>query len=379
MRKSNPIYLDFAASAEPNPSSIHASGVKARQLLEDARFKIAHFLGARSSEIIFTSGGTEANNMALIGLVMAHEKKGYTPHVITTNIEHSSVLEPLKALERKGNISLSLIPAGNGGIVDVQDIKKAITKDTLLISVMHANNEIGTIQPILDIAKLIRHTKKHTGQKIYFHTDAVQAVSTLFLDAQKLGVDLLTISGTKIKGARGSGVLYRKTGVPLMPIMYGGEQENGLRPGTENTKAILSLALGLSHIDIVKDTKKMLVLRDYFFKKILSDKTSALCGVRINGSTKDRLAHNINITFPKIPSDLLVIELSALGIEVSSKSACKNSDSSGSYVIAALSPELGKDIGGLRISLGPTTSKKDIDYLIKSLIHILKKLKEWYV
>ena len=379
MRKSNPIYLDFAASAEPNPSSLHASGVKARRVLEGARLTIARFLGARPTEIIFTSGGTEANNLALIGIILAHEKKHSVPHVITTNIEHSSVLEPLRALEKRGSITVSFVPVRSDGIVDVQDIKKAITENTLLISVMYANNEIGTIQPIGEIAKLVRHRKKHTGQEIYFHTDAVQAVSTLSVDVQKLGVDLLTISGTKIKGARGAGVLYRKSGVPLVPLMYGGEQEGGIRPGTENTKAILSLAHGLSRIDTEKDTKKMTVLRDYFFKKIISDKTSVACGVQVNGSLKHRLAHNINITFPKIPSDLFVIELSAMGIEVSSKSACKNSDSSGSYVIAALSPELGKDIGGLRISLGPTTSKKDIDYLLKSIVRILKKLKEWYI
>ncbi|MFN4181330.1 MAG: cysteine desulfurase family protein, partial [Candidatus Paceibacteria bacterium] len=154
MRKSNPIYLDFAASAEPNPSSIHASGVKARRILEEARAKVAIFLGARPSEIVFTSGGTESNNLALMGLVFAHLNKKNKPHVITTNIEHSSVLEPLRALHKKGDISLSLVPVGIDGIVDIQDIKKAITEDTVLISVMYANNEIGTIQPITEIAKI---------------------------------------------------------------------------------------------------------------------------------------------------------------------------------------------------------------------------------
>lgn len=372
-------YFDVAASADPNPSSIHAAGLVAKSSLEDARAKIASILSARLSEIVFTSGGTEANNLAIIGFCKAITKKErIVPHIITTNIEHSSVLEIVRALTEEGSIKSTIVPVEENGIIDVVKLKKSILPETRLISVMYANNEIGTIQPVSEISKMLRHVKKHTGQQIYLHTDAVQAVSTLPLNIEKLGVDLLTLSGTKVPKARGAGVLYIKSGTPVLPVFYGGDQENGLRPGTENVNAIAALASGVVKMRKDIDTKKMSKVRDYFFRKVTSKKIFTDCGVLINGDRVDRLVNNINITFPKIPSDILVLELSSRGFMTSSKSACQSSHKEGSYVIHAIRPEVAKDIGGLRISFDGNASTKDMDDILSALEKILFKLKDWY-
>ena len=251
---------------------------------------------------------------------------------------------------------------------------------------MYANNEIGTIQPIKEIAKEIKYFNKINSKKIIFHTDAIQAVNYLDLNIEKLGVDLLTLSGTKIEGAGKVGVLYKKKSVILSPIFGGGDQENGLRPGTENLPEILKFAKALKQVqsDKEREAKRLIVLRDYFIKKLLKFQLSGTCkltGTRqleLNGDLQNRLPNNVNISFPNIPSDLLVIELSSRGIMASSKSACKSSSVEGSYVIQAINPEMKSEIGGVRFSFGKQTTKKDIDYTIKSLSEILKKLKKWY-
>ncbi len=380
MSKSNQkIYLDFASSFEPNPSSIHEYGVSLRKSLENTRGVVAQFINARPSEIIFTASGTEANNLAVQGILRATTLA--LPHMIATNIEHPSVLETIRALTERGEITSTIIPVESNGIVDPKKIKSAITDKTILVSVMYANNEIGTIEPIAEIAKAIRHYKKTSGRNnIYFHTDAVQAVNYLPIDVLKLGVDLLTFSGTKVEGSRGVGVLWKRTGINLAPIMYGGDQEFGLRPGTENTKAILNLGKAIRAISKTqaKESKRLALLRDYFFKEINKSKVFKECGVVVNGDLLSRLPNNINITFPKIPSELLVIELSSRGIMTSSKSACKSKEGDGSYVISAIRPEIKEDIGGLRISLGKNITKKELSYTIKSLTNILLKLKGWY-
>ncbi len=380
-KPAKPIYLDFAASYEPNPSSIHALGVAARSRIESARRNVANFLNARPKEIIFTSGGTEANNLAIQGLVRRARLKNKMPHVITTNIEHPSVLHTLESLKASKIIDLTIVPVENSGIVDVKKIKAAILPNTVLVSVMLANNEIGTIEPIIEITKAVRHYKKTTGRNdIYLHTDAVQAVQYIELDVQKMGVDLLTISGTKVAGGRGAGVLYKRDGVVIEPLMYGGRQEYGLRPGTENNKAIIAMSKSLALIaaNRVKETKIIETLQKYFWQKITKSKIFAECGILINGSIEHRLPNNTNVTFPKIPSDLLVLELSALGIMASSKSACESSEEGGSYVVNAVRPEIAKDIGGLRFSFGLETTKKDLDFTIKNLEKIINKLKKWY-
>ena len=386
MAKSNKlVYLDYAASVSPNPSSIHTEGIKAKIELKNARKEVALVLGTRPAEIIFTSGGTESNNLAIQGVVLAwHEKTSgkILPHIITTNIEHPSVLETFKILEKRKLAEISIVPVEKNGIVDPKKIKKEIKKHTILVSVMYANNEIGTIQPIREIIKEIRHYRKmHTKTPFpLLHTDAVQAVNYLDLNVEKLGVDLLSLSGTKIEGAGRVGVLYKKKSAPLVSIFGGGDQEMGLRPGTESLPAILnfSKALKSAQKNKEKETKRLTKLRDYFLKSLLKIQKQNF-DFLINGDLKNILPNNINITFPKIPSDLLVIELSSKGIMASSKSACKSSRKEGSYVIQAIRPSSDIEIGGLRFSLGRDTTKSDIDYTIKTLSVILAKLGRWYL
>ena len=393
MPKSNKIYLDFASGASPNPSGIHLEGVQAKEKLENARLKVAKILHSRSEEIIFTSGGTESNNLAIQGVVFAWEGKDL-PHLITTNIEHSSVLETLKMLQKRKLATITIVPVEKNGIVNSKKIKKAIKKNTVLVSVNYANNEIGTIQPIREIAKEIRHYRKTSVKDSpsrsreglsftrypFFHTDAVQAVNYLDLNVEKLGVDLLTLSGAKIENAGRVGVLYKKKSVVLEHLMGGGDQELGLRPGTENLPAIVEFSEALEFSQKIKDkeTIRLIKLRNYFFTQFQHSDILKNVGIIINGDLENRLPSNINITVPKIPSDLLVIELSARGIMTSAKSACKSGDNKASYVIKAINKSIKEEDGSLRFSLGPSTTKKEIDQTVKALTDVLKKLKKWY-
>jgi cysteine desulfurase len=384
MPKSNDIFLDYAAGANPNPSSIHALGVKAKALLQKSREEVANILKARPAEIIFTSGGTESNNLAIQGVVLASHNNFKInfklPHIITTNIEHPSVLETFKLLEKRKQAEISIIEVESNGIVDPKKIKREIKPNTVLVSVMYVNNEIGTIQPISEIAREIRHYNKKTlSSLVLFHTDAVQAGNYLNLNVEKLGIDLLSLSGSKIEGAGRIGVLYKKKSVELSPIFGGGDQEFGLRPGTENLAEISKFAnaFKLAEKNKEKEIKRLKKIQDYFIKKLQKiSKTSF--DVVINGDLEERLPNNINVTFTKIPSDLLVIELSAKGVMVSSKSACESAQRGGSYVIKALRPNSDPEIGAVRFSLGKDTQKVDIDYTLKVLSQILFKLKKWY-
>lgn len=391
MAKSNKyIFLDYSAGVLPNPSSIHEEGLKAKIKLQNAHKDVADVLSCHRTEVIFTSGGTESNNLAIQGVVLNFLNFGFQketefpkkPHIITTNIEHSSVLETFKILQKRKFAEISIVPVEKNGIVDPKKIKKEIKKNTVLVSVMYANNEIGTIEPIREIAKEIRHYKKFSKTSFpVFHTDAVQAVNYLDLNVEKLGVDLLSLSGSKIERAGRVGVLYKKRNVKLSPLFFGGDQEMGLRGGTENLVEILKFsdALKLIQVGKEKESKRLKKLQNYFIKKLQKMlKVGFDTGMIVNGDLENRLPNNINITFPKIPSDLLVIELSAKGIMSSSKSACKSSQKEGSYVIQAIRPEADIEIGGLRFSLGSKTTKEDIDYTIKTLSQILLKLKKWY-
>jgi cysteine desulfurase len=399
MAKKKTIYLDYAASVSPNPSSIHALGVEARKKLEGARKEVTDVLGARKDEIIFTSSGTESNNLAIQGIICAEEwqtffrssvpgvpiparpfkKLAILPHIVTTNIEHPSVLQTYKLLKKRKLVEISIVPVEKNGIVDPKKIKKEIKNNTVLVSVMYANNEIGTIQPIKEIAREIRHWKKTRAVSFslpLFHTDAVQAVNYLDLNVEKLGVDLLSLSGSKIEGAGRVGVLYKKKSVKLSPIFGGGDQEMGLRPGTENLPEIIKFSKALKSAQKIKEkeAKRISLLRDYFIKKLKVSSAQFL----VNGDLENRLPNNLNVTFQNIPSDLLVIELSERGIMASAKSACQSGESGGSYVIKAICKKPGEELGGLRFSLGRQTTKKDIDYTVKSLSEILQKLKKWY-
>ncbi|MCX6752496.1 MAG: cysteine desulfurase family protein [Candidatus Nomurabacteria bacterium] len=450
IKKTRKIYLDYASSAlsqTANPGAIHELGVKEKNKLESARATVAKILNAQNAEIIFTSGATESNNLAILGLVYAGQEQGFlrssvlrvpsparpfknlalVPHIVTTNIEHASVLETCKHLEKMKQAEVTYVPVEENGIVDVKKIKKALKLNTVLVSVMYANNEIGTIQPIREIAKEIRHWRKthltrfqhpllgkeRVGVRFpFFHTDATQAVNYLPISVPQLGVDLMSMNSAKIYGPKGIGALYVKKNTPIGKIMFGGDQEFGLRPGTENVALAVEFAKTLQTVEKIKEqeVKRLAKLRDYFFEKILENtKNFAIAEslvnfeIILNGDQKNRLPNNVNITIPNIPSDLLVIELSAKGIMASAKSACKSGDGKASHVIEAIRHGAkparnasgiadarphdsqqrvgqagGEEDGSLRFSLGRETTKSDIDYTVKALSEILAKLKKWY-
>lgn len=385
-RKTHKIYLDHASAArkqEANPSAIHDLGVKEKQKLEEARLSVSGVLNAHKREIIFTSGATESNNLAILGLVQNFHK----PHIVTTNIEHASVLEVFRYLKKTGLATVDIVPVESDGRVDPNKIKKVLTKNTVLVSVMYANNEIGTIQLIREIAKEIRHFNKTqrknlpADRRVYFHTDATQAINYLPINVEKLGVDLLSFNSAKIYGPKGVGVLYVRSGTPVSSIMHGGDQEGGLRPGTENVSLAVSLSRALVQAEKIKDKESLRLskLRDYFFKKLDTMSRGILdMGVWINGDRVNRLPNNVNITIPNIPSDLLLIELSTKGIMASAKSACKSGDGKASHVIQAINKDIKDTDGFLRFSLGRETTKTEIDTTINTLTLILKKLKKWY-
>lgn len=379
-KKGQKVYMDYASSAisrVSNPGAIHEYGLKEKNKLESARVAIASFLSSQASEVVFTSGATESNNLAILGLVRGFKN----PHIITTNIEHASVLEVCKFLEKSKQAEVTYVPVEAGGVVDVEKIKKALKQNTVLVSVMYANNEIGTIEPIREIAKQIRHWNKNMNKEVFFHTDATQAVNYLPINIEKLGVDMMSFNGAKIYGPKGVGVLYVKKGTPLTPVMFGGDQEFGLRPGTENVEAVVDLAKALKDVENIKDKEvvRLIKLRNYFIAKLQKmSKTVFDTDLVVNGDLENRLPNNVNITIPKIPSDLLVIELSANGVMASAKSACKAGDGKASYVIQAINPNTKEEDGSLRFSLGRNTTKAEVDYAVKSLAEILNKLKKWY-
>jgi cysteine desulfurase len=389
------VYLDYASGAPAlpivlnssknlekqffaNPSSIHQDGVRSKKALENARGEIAKFFDAHADEIIFTSGGTESNAIALRGVFEYAKSQpeflNKKPHIVTTKIEHPSVLKTCEILEKNG-VHITYVSVDESGLVSPKSIYEVLTPETILVSVAYANNEIGTIQPIKEIAKEIRRYKKNnkdSNQYPVFHTDACQAIQYLDIGVERLGVDLLSWNGTKIGGPRGIGALYIKRNSPISAIYSGGEQEGGIRSGTENVPAIIGFAntLNQSRSKFQKEYNRVLEIRDY----CLSQTNKKFENVRINGSTSDRLPNNINISFENFTSELLVLELDAKGISVSAGSACSSTKDAGSHVLAALyGNEDEKKWGSIRISLGNETKKQDIDLLIKSLTVIFDK------
>lgn len=378
-----------------NPSSLYKEGVVAKSAVEDGRQKISKFFAAHPDEIIFTSGGTESDNLAIMGTVNNYEllartvlaKKYILPHIISTNIEHSAVSETLKYLEKSKRAEVTYVAIGKNGIVNPKEIKKAIKENTILITVMYANNEIGTTLPIVEIAKEIRHYKKQLRiandelqiqNQIYpiFHTDASQAILLLDCNVQKLGVGMLTCNGGKIHGPRGIGLLYKKRGIEIGKQIYGGSQEFGLRAGTENLPAILGFAKAFEIVEKNKnkDFKKISEIQNYTYQKIIQN----FPGVILNGELESRLPSNLNFSFPGIESELLVLELDALGICVSSKSACKSFDVDESYVLSALGTTLEsqQNLATIRLSFFSSTTKAEINYLISSLKKIFQKYEQ---
>jgi cysteine desulfurase len=383
------IYLDYAATTPVdrkvlkamlpyfsekfgNASSLHSSGNEASEAVEKARKHVANFFGAKENEIIFTSGATEANNLAIKGILMAYfskvENKNTKPHIITTAFEHPCVLNTVKKLSEENLIEATFINPQKDGIIKVDDIKKEIRSNTILISVMYVNNEIGTIQPIEEIGKMI----KKINDKIIFHTDATQAVNYLNCNVDKLGVDLLSMSAHKIYGPKGVGALYIRKGTEIKRIQDGGGQENSMRAGTSNTAGIVGLGTAIAMIKSnKKENNEIKKLRDYLIKKLLKE----IPKTKLNGSKIKRIPNNANFIFGNIEGESLIIMLDKRKIACSTGSACSSGSLAPSHVLLSLGLEPEETHGSLRISLGKYTTKKEIDYAIGALKEFVKKLR----
>jgi cysteine desulfurase len=376
------VYLDYAATTptdpevikamEPyfftqfgNPSSIHSFGQEAKGAIEEARVKLAAFLGAKPEEIIFTSGGTESNNFAIEGTSYAQEKKGN--HIITTLIEHHAITEPCKFLEKRG-FKVSYVGVDKYGLVSPADIKKAITDKTILISVMQANNEIGTIQPIAEIGK-IAHEKG-----ISFHTDAVQTVGHIPVKVDDLNVDLLSLSGHKFYGPKGVGALYVRKGTRIETFLRGGDQERGRRASTHNTPGIVGLgrAIELCQEKMQDEAKFQGRLRDKLIKEI----PARIPEVYLNGHPTQRLPNNVNFSIKYIEGESILLNLDMLGIAASTGSACTSTSLDPSHVLLAIGLSHESAHGSLRLTLGRWTKEEDVDYLLEQLPGIVSKLRQ---
>lgn len=394
MKKRKITYLDNAASTPTdslvflemakavkiygNPSSYNDCGREAREYLKKARLKVSGFLGATPEEVIFTGSGTEANNLATQGMARKFKSSKHKPHIITTKIEHPSVLKPVKWLEKNG-FDVSYLSVDKEGVVNLDELKSSLRPTTVLASIMYANNEIGTIQPVLEISKIIKNFRSRKLEIIektypFFHTDACQATEYLDMNVNHLGVDLLTVNGSKIYGPKGVGALYVRRGIELSPLILGGEQEYGLRAGTESVVSIGGLAVALGGID-KKEGERLSVLKQYFINEI----KNLMPNIKINGAQGGKgLPNNVSISVPDLSSEAMLLELDKYGICAGSGSACTSHSVEPSHVLKAVG--LGdKYINGtLRFSMGRQTTKKDIDYVLEVLPKIVKDLKKRY-
>jgi cysteine desulfurase len=377
------VYLDYAATTPVhpevlkamlpyfterfgNPSSIYSLGHEAKDALEEARVRIARFIGAHPGEVYFVSDGTEANNFIIKGIAFANENRGN--HIITTSIEHHSVIDPCAFLEKKG-FRVTYLPVYQDGMVDPDIVKGAITDKTILISVMHANNEVGTIEPIAEIGRIARE------RGIYFHTDAVQTVGHLPLDVNNLHIDALSASAHKLHGPKGIGIAYVKRGVRLIPSMYGGEQEGNYRAGTENLPGIVgfSKAAEIAEKEMKKETERLILLRDRFIKGLFA----SIEHIRLNGHPVRRLPNNVNISIDGIDGDAMLLDLRLESICASNGAACHSSRTEPSHVL--LSMGLSDEAAGyaLRFTLGRYTTEHDISRVLEVLARAVERLKKF--
>jgi len=356
--------LPFFTNAFGNPSSIYSYGQEVKGAVEEARTKVAELIGARSEEIVFTSGGTEADNYALKGGAYSNERKGN--HIITTSIEHHAVLAVCKFLERRG-FRITYLPVDKYGLVAPDDVKKAITDKTTLISVMHANNEVGTIEPVAEIGKIAREAE------VYFHSDAVQTVGHIPVNVDELKVDLLSISGHKLYGPKGAGALYVRKGTKLVSLMHGGEQEKRRRAGTENVPAIMGLgkAVELAGREMAKEAERLAYLRD----KLIKSLGKKIDHIRLNGHPRRRLPNNVNVSVDFVEGESMLLNLDLEGICASTGSACSSSSLEPSHVLLAvgLSPEQAH--GSLRFTLGRENTEADVERVLEVLPGIVARLR----
>lgn len=375
------IYMDHAATTalhpeaaramEPyfyerygNPSGAYELAGQAKEAVERARMYAAKLIGARAEEICFTSGGTESDNWALRGVAEAFGEDG--KHIITTNIEHSAILQTCRYLEKQG-YEITYLPVDGEGRIDIEALKAAVRPDTILVSVIMANNEIGTIEPIREIGKLLHRLG------IAFHTDAVQACGQVPVDVNYLMVDLLSASGHKFHGPKGSGFLYIRTGTPIVPLIYGGGQEKGRRSGTENVPAIVGLgeAAKIAGNTLYYRKRKVQQLRDYMYRQL----DGQIPDVRLNGCGSHRLPGNLNISIKDTDSAILLRILKEAGVCVSARSACSSGKGSTSHVLKAIGVPEEYATGTLRITLGSDNTKEEVDFVVTLLAETVEKVR----
>ncbi len=348
-----------------NASTLYSLGREARRAMESSREKVASIIGANTDEIIFTSGGTESDNIAIKGTAYRFKRRGN--HIITSNIEHPAVDETCKYLEKNG-FEVTYLPVEKDGIVNSSDLEDAITDKTILITVMHANNEIGTIQPISEIGEIARENK------IYFHADAVQSVGKIPVNVEELNVDMLSLSAHKLYGPKGVGALYIKKGVRVEPIIHGGGHEKGIRPGTENVAGIVGLgkACEISENNLEEEAQYLTSMRDELIKRVLSEIDESY----LNGHPTKRLPNNINFRFTGIEGESLVLHLDSKNIASSTGSACSSKKLEASHVLMALGLKEVQAHGSLRLTLGKENKVEDIDYVIESIKNAVDTLRK---
>jgi len=357
--------LPYYKEAFGNPSTIYFFGQETRKATDEAREKVANLIGASPEEIIFTSGGTEADNLALKGVAAALERKG--KHIVTSSIEHHAVLSTLKYLEKRG-YKVSFLPVDEHGWLDPREVEEAITSQTVLISVMHANNEVGTIEPISEIGEIARKAG------IYLHTDAVQTIGKIKVNVDDLKVDLLSLSAHKFYGPKGVGALYVRKGTRIHPLLHGGYQERRRRAGTENVAGIVGLgkAAEIASKEMVQQSRRESNLRDRLEKMIKEN----INHCRLNGHPTRRLPNTLNVSFEFIEGESLILNLDLKGIAASTGSACTSGSLEPSHVLMAMgvAPEIAQ--GSIRFSLGRDNQKEDIDYTVEKLVEIVARLRE---
>jgi cysteine desulfurase len=406
------IYLDHAATTpvdksvqkamEPfwsarfgNPSSLYKEGRDASQAITSARQKIAQLIGAKPGEIIFTAGGTESVNLAVFGVARNYKpvkEKKY--HVITSAVEHHAVLRSFQALEREG-YAASYLPVDKDGAIRLKDLQSSVRPETILISIMYANNEIGTIEPVAEIGKWLKRLNAERQRiglpLIIFHTDACQAGGVLDTNVQRLGADLMTLNGSKMYGPKQTGLLYVKTGIFLQPLMYGGGQEKDIRPGTENVPGIIGFAEAFVQAEKnkAKENTRLKKLRDYFITEILKKIPQVVLNGHDERRTKNqvgqflysngsfrRLPNNVNVSIPGIDGEALLFYLDSYGIAASTGSACTTTSTDPSHVILAIGRTEEFAQGAMRFTLGKSSTKKDVDYVLKVLPGIVTELRK---
>jgi cysteine desulfurase len=388
MQKTDPfIYMDHAATTPVrpevmeamlpyffekfgNPSSLYALAQESRNAVDEAREKVARVLGCRDSEVVFTSGGTESNNAAIKGVAAA--VRGTGKHVVTTAIEHHAVIHPCEQLEQEG-YSVTYLPVDSYGFVNPAAVASAITGDTFLVSVMMANNEVGTVQDIAAISKQVRKRAREFERTVVFHTDAVQGAGKLPLNVGTLGVDLMSLSAHKVYGPKGVGVLYVRKGTPIEPLLAGGGQERQRRSGTENVPGIVGAGVAFELAEAERDefNEKCTRLRDM----VIAGITERLPDARLNGHPTKRLSNNVNFSFPGVEGEPVLVALDLDGICASSGSACSSASVEPSHVLIALGLDADLAVGSVRLTLGKDSTEEEVEKVLEALPEAVQRLR----